>query len=179
MKSKIFTTSLMLLLICSVLGSQEEFDHRVHLLFEDQPNLLDQRFQDDLERRLFACQQSNLGYKKIRDFSLIYNGVSFASVLLFFVTCEIVQRLKIHDSLKETPFCIFFLPSLLFPVTISLNIWTAWKTYITDLQIEQFEQKLAEHRLKMASLGKCCFTTDQIEQFEQKLEEMKAKMAAA
>lgn len=175
MTKKFMITSLMLLMICSVKGDQQEGSlyEYFHLLVEDQKNLFDQRFQNELEESLFKLQRMSSIQRKIRNISALYTAVP-TCVLLMVAALRLGGCLESrHLSYAVGGMINLSLLPLLF--TIPAGLFAAFSKWLTDEQIEHFEQKLVEHRWKMAYLGKC-FTDEQIERFEQKLKELRLQV---
>ncbi len=175
-KRRFIMTGLMLLVPCLIKVDQRDwlYEH-LHLSIDDQKNLFDQRFQNELEESLFKHQRMSAMCKKVRNVSLLYTAVPLTVGLLISML-RAGDYLTGSDSVEAGIILAFFASTLVF--TLPVGILSSLAKWLTDEQIEQYEQKLKEHRWKMAYLGQC-FTGEQIEQYEQKLKDLGLKVEAS
>jgi len=170
-KRRLIMAGLMLLVPCLIKADQESGAYDFYLSIDDQKNPCDQTLQYELEKSLFDLQRMSLIYKKVRNASLLYTAIPLAAGLLTVMLgagrapYDIVNAAGVFSALLATPLSL----------TIPAGIFAALAKWLTDEQIEQYEQKLKEHRWKMAYLGQS-FTGEQIEQYEQKLKELRLKI---
>ena len=190
-KKRLIITGLMLLIPCLIKADQGDWsDEHHHFSIDEQKNLFDQKFQNhfsifaqnqydqsfekELDESLFDYKRMSWIYEKVRNVSLIYTVVPLTAALL---TAMLHTGGADFESVQAALAISAFL-AIPLPMAISAGIYTALAKWFTDEQIEQYKQKLAEHRWKMSYLGQC-FTGEQIEQYEQKVQELGLKVKAS